>query len=280
MRFHRPFFDGNYGQSTDNIAGSEELMSEHYLETMYTKLNLVSVAHRRRLAHIRDAMEQVTPDWAHSWADFGCANGFLIQDVVANCRLPFLKIVGYDHSRELLAEANTRLLSDVEFRYIDLNEHNEPDELFDVVTCLETLEHVSDYRMALANLVNYLRPNGVLLITVPNEVGFIGLGKFLARYIARRSPYGSFFDNQSRLRYAWHLVRHKPISHFRQSGDAGYGPHLGFDYHELITLMEDEYFSERKMTKIEISSTAWNTGKALVSRKLDDGLSGLQRELC
>lgn len=44
-----------------------------------------------------------------------------------------------------------------------------PDEYFDRVICAEVLEHVSDDRVVLAELVRVLRPGGVLAISVPDE---------------------------------------------------------------------------------------------------------------
>ena len=40
---------------------------------------------------------------------------------------------------------------------------------YDIITCFETIEHVSDYEHALAGLYSALRPQGVLLISSPNR---------------------------------------------------------------------------------------------------------------
>ena len=41
-----------------------------------------------------------------------------------------------------------------------------PDDCFDVVTCLETLEFLPDPRQALAEMIRVLRPGGLLLTTI------------------------------------------------------------------------------------------------------------------
>ncbi|MDD5751504.1 MAG: methyltransferase domain-containing protein, partial [Candidatus Peribacteraceae bacterium] len=43
-------------------------------------------------------------------------------------------------------------------------------EEFDVVVCFETIEHVPQYREALAHLFRALKPGGVLLLSTPNRV--------------------------------------------------------------------------------------------------------------
>jgi SAM-dependent methyltransferase len=43
------------------------------------------------------------------------------------------------------------------------------EEPYDVITCFETIEHVEDYRAALANLFALLKPGGKLLVSSPNR---------------------------------------------------------------------------------------------------------------
>jgi ubiquinone/menaquinone biosynthesis C-methylase UbiE len=49
------------------------------------------------------------------------------------------------------------------------------DESFDLVVCLETLEHVPDWRRGLEELIRVLRPGGRFIITTPNYLGPMGL---------------------------------------------------------------------------------------------------------
>lgn len=42
-------------------------------------------------------------------------------------------------------------------------------QMYDLITCFETIEHVPDYRSALTNLFALLKPGGTLLISSPNR---------------------------------------------------------------------------------------------------------------
>ena len=56
-----------------------------------------------------------------------------------------------------------------EFRQIkDICETGLPDATFDGVVCSSVLEYVSDPRAALVELWRLLKPNGLLLVSVPN----------------------------------------------------------------------------------------------------------------
>ncbi|UCG52808.1 MAG: class I SAM-dependent methyltransferase [Candidatus Latescibacterota bacterium] len=243
-------------------------MSTHFLESMYKKQTLISAVHRRRLEKIRATFDEVIPPSASSWGDFGCSTGFIIDHLVSRCRLSFSKIVGYDVCDELLEDASRRGIPNAEFRHFDLNELREPDGTFDVVSCFETLEHVADYRVALENLYRHQAPGGMLILTIPNETGLIGLGKFLGRFVATRSPYGDFFERQSRLKYISYLITHKTISGFREYRKTGYGPHLGFDYRDVVAFIEDRYVAKNKLTPTKIRSASWGTGKILINRRV------------
>ncbi|KKN79344.1 hypothetical protein LCGC14_0341260 [marine sediment metagenome] len=60
--------------------------------------------------------------------------------------------------------------SDAEFRYGSVMEIPFPDNSFDIVTCIEVLEHLypKDIDKALMELVRVLKPNGHLILATPN----------------------------------------------------------------------------------------------------------------
>jgi 2-polyprenyl-3-methyl-5-hydroxy-6-metoxy-1,4-benzoquinol methylase len=62
-----------------------------------------------------------------------------------------------------------------------------PSESFDVIFCCETLEHVPDPCIAVAELVRVLKPGGRLFVSTPNYAGLMGLYRGYLRLMGR--PY-------------------------------------------------------------------------------------------
>jgi len=180
-------------------------------ETTYKKKNLASLIHRVRLRVIRRVFSRHVPDTAGSWADFGCSNCFIIEAVVKTRGSSFPRVVGYAYKEDLLALARRKNIPNAEFRLFNLNEIGDAVERFDVATSFETLEHVASYQTAFVNLYNHVNDGGVLIVTVPNEIGFAGLAKFLGRMALRRNAYPGFFSDRSRMDYVRTLVAGGPV---------------------------------------------------------------------
>jgi SAM-dependent methyltransferase len=98
------------------------------------------------------------------WLDAGCGTGTLARFLAER---KGCKVLGVDASEEMISRcapaANTK------FRQIrDICETGLADETFDGVLCSSTLEYVPDPLAALRELRRVLRPNGLLLVSVPN----------------------------------------------------------------------------------------------------------------
>lgn len=74
-------------------------------------------------------------------------------------------LFGFDHSLAAL-EIARRLLLQAEFRMMDIYAPM-PDERFDIIFCIEVLEHLLYPDRALRNLTQ-LAPGGMLILAVPN----------------------------------------------------------------------------------------------------------------
>jgi ubiquinone/menaquinone biosynthesis C-methylase UbiE len=110
-------------------------------------------------AHMVEFVKSLAP--ADRALDLGVGDGRLAVEIQT------AKLVGADVSQVALDRARKRL-PDAE---LVLVEPDEPlpfaDNVFDLVTCIETLEHVRDVQLALSEIRRVLRPGGRLALTTP-----------------------------------------------------------------------------------------------------------------
>ena len=184
-------------------------------EVTYTRKNLTSIIHKSRLETIVKMFEEYIDQDSSSWVDFGCSNGFIIDQIKKRSKIKFSEIKGFDHSKGLIDLAVNKNIPNTNFALYDMNKVGSSNLKFDIVSCFETLEHVGNVKNAFRNLFNHLKSNGILLITVPNEIGLIGLIKFTGRYCIRKNPYKDFFDSKSRLNYCFDLITKKDIYKYK-----------------------------------------------------------------
>jgi SAM-dependent methyltransferase len=88
----------------------------------------------------------------------------------------------------------------------DLRTADLPDGYFDVVYSAFVLEHVEDAETVLKNFVRWLKPNGLLILLIPD----------------RDSAYGSL----TRLTPHWvHVLYYRHIIGYKKAGKPGHGPY-------------------------------------------------------
>ena len=102
--------------------------------------------------------------------DYGCGPGFLAGMLAA----AGLETHGADYSPKSIRQAEERLAGKANWqgaKLIDSQAIPFPDHSFDLVTCIETLEHVPETGLPalIAELKRVLKPGGVLLLTTPHE---------------------------------------------------------------------------------------------------------------
>lgn len=95
--------------------------------------------------------------------DVGCGTGHLLQRV--NEKYGPASITGFDFSSEAIKVAATTV-PDAKLTQFDI--YSGVDRKFDVVMCIEVLEHLTYPHKALENIVSMIRPGGLAILTVPN----------------------------------------------------------------------------------------------------------------
>jgi SAM-dependent methyltransferase len=92
--------------------------------------------------------------------DAGCGSGRTLDELAR-----YGRVSGIDLSEDAVAAAHARGHDDVHVARVE--ELPFEDGTFDVVTCLDVIEHTPDDRATLAELLRVTRPGGLLLVTVP-----------------------------------------------------------------------------------------------------------------
>ena len=137
--------------------------------------------------------------------DATCGTGYGSQLISQKAK----KVIGLEISDHALQYAQEHYQNDkIEFRKADITQPLElPDDYFDVVVSIETIEHISNHDAMLSEFKRVLKPGGVLIITtvehhIYTEIGGImnkhhigeltkkGLLELISRYFKPEELYG------------------------------------------------------------------------------------------
>lgn len=186
--------------------------------------------------------------------DFGCGDGTFI----ALTHGTFATAVGVDTDDAQIEDCRRRLanLESASFMPVsalDRAEHRAP---FDVVTCMEVLEHCVDEerRRVLERLASLCRPDGRIIISVPIEVGPALAGKQFFRALAAMRGLGDYrhretYTARELLRAVLarpHLARAEYLAG-RAGGGQRYCGHKGFDWRILEREIRERLRLERRL---------------------------------
>ena len=226
--------------------------------------------HRSRLKKILSVLKSLNLTGIGRWADFGCSDGFMLEQIRLSLPLENCKFYGFDHSEQLLAEARKKDISDTVFRYYELNTvNNTYTEKIDIVTCFETLEHTGNYRKAFDNLYVCAKSGGHIIISIPNEIGFPGIAKYIGRRVLRRKAYDAFFSSTStnEIRYVLTLFQAGDIEKFRSPSAEHWGSHLGFSFKNFEAYLDDKYLQKNALAVVQIEKSFLGFNRIYVFRK-------------
>jgi 2-polyprenyl-6-hydroxyphenyl methylase / 3-demethylubiquinone-9 3-methyltransferase len=137
---------------------------------MLHKLNPV------RLKYIRDQVDQhwqcnecsLKPLEGRTALDVGCGAGLLTEPLA---RLG-ASVTGLDASAELIAAARDHATAQglaIDYRSGELSEL---EGQFDLITCMEVIEHVADPAAFVTTLAKRLASDGLLILSTPNATGW------------------------------------------------------------------------------------------------------------
>lgn len=157
---------------------NDRLAREHPIDDYYARsLWPIRFIERRRLEIIRDMMGHTA---GLDVAEIGSGGGHVLR-MFPEARLTAVDVssVFLDTARRNLRGYDARFLKG-QLAHLDL-----PPASFDRIVCTEVLEHTEDPAAILREIRRLLRPDGVAVITVPNDPLILRL-----KGAVRRSPAG------------------------------------------------------------------------------------------
>lgn len=113
---------------------------------------------RRRV--IRAVIDRLALPGAARLLDAGCGSGRTLDELAG-----YGEVAGVELQPEGVEAARRRGHADVRVAPVEAIPH--PDASFDLVTCLDVIEHTPDDLRSLRELRRVTRPGGVLVVTVP-----------------------------------------------------------------------------------------------------------------
>jgi 2-polyprenyl-6-hydroxyphenyl methylase/3-demethylubiquinone-9 3-methyltransferase len=148
-----------------------------------------------RLAYIRDRLDQhwaldecdLKPLAGRRAADVGCGAGLLAEPLA---RLD-AQVTAVDAAPENIAAARAHAAGqglEIDYRVGGVESLDGP---FDLVTCLEVVEHVAEPRAFISGLARILAPGGLLVLSTPNRTAMSRLVLILIGEGTGRLPRGT-----------------------------------------------------------------------------------------
>jgi ubiquinone/menaquinone biosynthesis C-methylase UbiE len=96
--------------------------------------------------------------------EVGCGTGEYLN-ILSKDYENIATITGTDYSEEAIKIA-TKKYPDIEFKHLDI-EKEVLSEKYDIIICMEVIEHLNHRKDAFKNLVTMLNNNGILVVTTP-----------------------------------------------------------------------------------------------------------------
>jgi 2-polyprenyl-3-methyl-5-hydroxy-6-metoxy-1,4-benzoquinol methylase len=209
----------------------------------YKATSVKNIVHIHRLREIKRTLKASVTQPVEHYGDFGCSNGYVTNEIAA--LLGAKSVVGLDWSDNLVV--GSKLYPWIRFEHLDLNVFAGYSKCFDVVTCFETMEHVGDMKTAVQNLLSSCKDGGLIIISVPIEIGVIGLVKYFVKRLVFRYEFPLVNSEKD---YVLELIKGGRISKHR-ARQSSYGSHFGFDYRDLDDIVGGVRCSQSRI---------WNSG--------------------
>jgi SAM-dependent methyltransferase len=159
-----------------------EVGAGHYArKQLLSKDRLIAWSHRRRF---ETGLGLARSLGGRRVLDYGCGDGTFLSLLARAGELE--EGVGVEVDARVVEDCRRRLSPHGALRFLLADELEAPEHSgrYDLVVCMEVLEHVTDWGALVERLVRLAAPGGALLVSVPVETGLPLLVKQAARRVA------------------------------------------------------------------------------------------------
>jgi SAM-dependent methyltransferase len=235
---------------TPSKEQTESLAQGFYAKKqLYLKDWLISWSHRRRFETGLQLVRQFEPK---RLLDYGCGDGTFLA-LLGQTAPSLEETAGCELLEGLVSGLQDRFRSvpSLRFHLVQQVDNEAYYGHYDLITCMEVLEHVVETREVIDRLSRLLAPGGRLVISVPVEIGAALVVKQAARRLAGWRGLG---DYRFVARYSWSelyaslapgVKQHIPRSVYRDPDGTYFHDHKGFNWKVLQRDLDRVFRTER-----------------------------------
>jgi SAM-dependent methyltransferase len=251
----------------------DALRAGYYAQSqIYSRFGLISWSHRGRFAAALRIAREIG---GARTLDYGCGDGTFLGMLMGGEAAPRLA-VGAELYPSIVADCRQRFEAQKGLHFIVVEDldRSAHEGAYDVVYCMEVLEHVVDPALLLDRFNRLLAPGGTLVISVPIEIGIPVVVKQIVRRIAGWRGIGHYPGTTGYTPFelvrsvmagaTQHITR--PI--FTADDGSTSHDHKGFNWRFLRELVRDRFDLARESTSpVERLGPHFGTQRWLIARK-------------
>lgn len=149
----------HYYNSDNYISHSDS--KDSFIDKIYQKVRLYTTKSKvKKIAKLKDNIYNVL--------DVGCGTG----DFLRECLQKNWKVFGIEPHRGARNIAKQKINTNNLYNAIEVLEQQNPKQKFDIITLWHVLEHVPNLISYIKSLKRLLKPDGILIIAVPNFLSY------------------------------------------------------------------------------------------------------------
>jgi 2-polyprenyl-3-methyl-5-hydroxy-6-metoxy-1,4-benzoquinol methylase len=161
--------------------------------------------------------------------DYGCGDGTLLSFIHNKIE----KSIGLEAENHVVEDLKKRFSSirNIEFYTIEQFEYAKNLKA-DLLFCTEVFEHAVDIPMVIEHLKKYVSDNGLIIVSVPNEIGFMLIIKYLIRKAGACFNVSNYreYENYSFKEFVYMLFAGRNTKINRKIYCNSYRTHKGFNW--------------------------------------------------